>query len=202
MKTLIDHGHRFIFRMKKNSHWIQNMKNKRSETDLLVHPKYGGLKTVQYTADNTTYYLLTNIFHHSVETYQHLYHQRWSVEEYFKTLKNNLKMRHINSKSLNNIQQELNIQLIISMLSRFLEKCATKYYNSKNSNTIINNKNSLQITGNYIFYYLLFKKSNQKIVDCLVIILTEQVTSQQRRHFKRRAIKPPSKWYFCGILLK
>ena len=71
-----------------------------------------------------TFILATTLFDKDVFTLdilKNLYHDRWSVEEYFKTLKHTLHANKFNSKTVDNIRKELYIKVIISSISRYLE---------------------------------------------------------------------------------
>ena len=192
----------FIIRMKRNSLIVKEM-IKRNINEYYSLDNFEMIRIVRYKVNNEDYYLCSNIFDKSINDLKIMYHKRWFVEEYFKTLKCNLKSNNFNCKNIKNNKQELYVQLILTILARYIEALSTHYYKKlDNKSYFINHKNTLNIVGNNIIYLLLFKKSNKKIIKCIIIINNERIYNKAERHFKRIRIRPPSKWYYIGIVFK
>ena len=191
-----------IVRMKSNSLIVQHMIDKNIDEYFYLN-KFKLLKVIKYSINNEDYYLCTNLIDKSINYLKDMYHKRWSVEEYFKTIKCNMKANNFNCKNVNKNKQDLYVQTILTILARYLEALSL-YYHQKITNKLysINHKNTLNILGNNIIYLILFKKSNKKIINFIIIINKERTYGKPDRHFKRIRIKPTSKWYYVGIAIK
>ena len=56
------------------------------------------------------------------------------------------------------------------------------------------------MTGTKIIVFLLFKKSNKKMIGIIKILNNERVYIKPNRTFERIRIKPPTKWYTIFIV--
>ena len=210
IKILSDKNIYFIIRMKISSLQVKNMIENNLNDAFFYIPNYGIIRLIRYNIDGNDYYLSTNIFDERIDYFKTMYHKRWYVEEYFKTIKHTLNSNNYNSKNINKINQELYAQVILTILARYLEILSLRYFKNKEikksktnkNNGIyqINHKNTINILGNKIIYLILFKKSNNKIINCLLIIKDEKVYIQLNRICKKQRIKPTSKWYYVGIM--
>lgn len=202
----------FIIRMKKSSLCVKNMIKNNLDNAFYKIQNYGIVRLVKYSINDNDYYLSTSIFDKHIDYFKEMYHKRWHVEEYFKTIKHTLNSNNYNSQDINKIRQELYAQIILTTLARYLEILSLHYFkdkqikkrktNKNNGIYLINHKNTLNILGNKIIYLILFKKTNKKIVNCLIIIKDEKVYIQLNRICKKQRIKPASKWYYIGIINK
>ena len=87
------------------------------------------------------------------------------------------------------------MHFIIVLLTRYLEKILIKYIREL-KNHKINHKNAIHLTGTRLILQLLFKKSNNKIINILGILNKKTCYSKPNRHYKRIRITSPSKWYY------
>ena len=84
----------FLFRMKKSSCFVKELEQ--SQTDdyhTTIHDVPIRIIKYRIAINNSfqNYYLLTNLHEFSVDELKDLYFKRWSVEEYYKKIKNHLK---------------------------------------------------------------------------------------------------------------
>lgn len=188
----------FICRMKENSLLLKNTLTELTYDGIEDLNGYGKIRIIKYTIDNSSFYLSTNIFDTDigVEFFKELYHTRWYIEEFFKTIKHDITLQYINYTKINRIKQNINMHFIIVLLTRYLEKISIKYVKKPREDYKINHKNAIHLTGTRIIIKLLFKKSNNKIVEILGILNNETVYNKPDRHFDRVRITPPSKWYY------
>jgi hypothetical protein len=198
MFHLMETNKKFIIRMRLTKVTKLMEKRKLSQYFHIIEKNNKCLiiKIIKYTIDSKNYYLATNIFNKSIEYYKELYHLRWFVEEYFKTCKNNLNLNTIACKDINKCKQEINIQVFLSLLTRYLEIIVSKYKPSKIKELYnINHRNAIYITSRKILLYILFKNSIKKIVNCLIIIEKTKVYVVTNRHFERVRKRPVSQFY-------
>jgi hypothetical protein len=200
IKKVDKNGSFFICRMKENSELVQQLNDRKLNDSYSWLEGYGIVRIVKYTINKEHYYLSTNMFNKTVKYLKDAYHERWFIEEFYKTLKCSIGSINRNYTSINKIKQEVNIQFMLVLVSRFLVKIVNKYIN-KNTNVDahINFKTALEITGNHIMLSLLIKKSNRGVLDYLKIINRDKITVKPDRHFKRESIEPLSRWYFAGL---
>ena len=138
----------FICRLKKNLKIIdiENLNN-----DYLINnPNNDGsqLRIIKYEVKNSKFCLLTNLLNNEefdLTNIQNIYRKRWSVEEYFKTLKHVTNFKNNNEDKLINIQKSMYCYLIISKLGYLINN----YFQSKITNQP-NNKNKT-INKNLLF---------------------------------------------------
>ena len=94
--SLIKKGIYFVCRMKDNSLLIPEGIND------IVNINGDNIRVVTYTIGNSKYYMATNLMdvnEFPIEKIEQLYHQRWSVEELFKYIKNNFDFSYMGALS-------------------------------------------------------------------------------------------------------
>ena len=202
IKSINDKGCFFICRMKKNSLLVQDMpKNEQSIIRNL--DGYGKIRIIKYTIEVTskgktklkTFYLSTNLFDNDINYFKEMYHNRWYIEEFFKTIKHELSLSLLSYKKINRIKQNINIRFILVVLTRYIEQLSIKYVGKLKDNYKINHKVALHGTGIRIMQELLFEKSNKEIIKIISILNKKTYYNEPNRHFKRIRITPTSKWY-------
>ena len=165
-------------------------------------------RMIKYTINNEKYYLCTNIFNMHIDSFPKLYYKRWTIEEYYKTLKCLMKFENINCTNFNLLKQELYMHLFVTMKGRYLElisiACSLNNKKLNKNKYSINNRNTLNITINKILPSILFSTSTKSIKLYLTTIVNEIVTNNKiiDRHFIRKRIKPVSLWYYAGLSIK
>lgn len=193
----------YVCRLKKSSLMVKYLIDGNRNNTIYNSKDHGMIRIVKYTINNIDYYIGTNLFHESIDYIKDLYWKRWSVEEFYKTLKCNLGANCIKYKNINKIQQYIHSSFIIDTISRYMEFLITKYINKKsNSNSAINHKISVKLTSYKILKNLLIKKSNKKIYNVLIVIGKSKISNAKGRSFKRARITPVSKWYYVGLSIK
>lgn len=187
----------FICRIKNSSaHAVFLDENKLNDAYRPI-PEYGIIRVIKYTIDDKSYYLATNLFTNDIDYFKNMYHERWHIEEFFKTLKCNLGASNIRYKSIQKIEQLICMQFILVSLTSYFEQIAKEYLKiTLPKNISINHKTSLNIVGNKILIWLLFGKSNKKIIELCGIIINNKVTNEANRHYERICIRRPIDWYY------
>ena len=82
------------------------------------------LRVIRYGIEGKEYVLVTSLLDPNSftrESLMELYHQRWGIEEFFKTLKQDFQFEFFHSKTKNGIMQELYTSLFLCSISRWFE---------------------------------------------------------------------------------
>jgi len=186
----------FVCRIKVNSslinHYVSDNICKLSTGD--------NVRIVNYEIDNKKYYIATNLFNtdtYSVEVLKQLYHERWTIEEYFKFVKSNMKLAKVNEKREISIKKTIMAHLLTSQLT-FL------FVNLNKHKTIVSNKivnKSTLMEGIYDKFLYNFFKHKQftkyfllNFIETYVkFISTNGNKAKQVDHTCKRA---NYRWYF------
>lgn len=159
------------------------------------------IRVVRYKINKTTYHLGTNLYNRNItpiSKLKGLYHDRWNVEESFKTIKTQLNGHIYKTKSINRVKQEIYQKIILINISKYMEYVSLIGSENDLTKCKLNFKNSLGITINHILYLLLYKgkKLNRRIIELLIIIADTLVRIIPDRHFKRTSKIKMTVWYF------
>ena len=133
LHTLHKFGIDVIFRMKKNSYLVKQLKYK-NQTSMKTRIYYGNkiisFRIIMYNIGNKKYYLGTTIMNKTVSYFKDLYWKRWRIEINFRESKYLLSLRNLMSRNINCIQQDVyshNILFIIhSYFKNQLNQCLPK----------------------------------------------------------------------------
>jgi hypothetical protein len=140
--TIHNMNNYFICRLRKNLTIYQNIDKNLTDYEI----KYSSLllskiRIIKYTINEKEYYIGTNLFDKETFTKKYIediYHKRWSVEEYFKTIKANTNIKHNNEEIYNNVEKTV---ICYDILMKF-EYLLKNYYESNESlKTIPKHKN-------------------------------------------------------------
>jgi hypothetical protein len=188
---------KFVFRLKKNSQLIQKNKND-CISNINNNNNQISLRIVKYTINDNDYYLATNLFdvcEYTIKNLQDIYHFRWSIEEYFKLIKKNMKMSKFNEKDEISIKKSIYCNLILTSLTMLIERCYIKSNKKMNKHQMINKSNL--INGMYdhfiinVFYKKIYKRYVEKFIKMYIVIHY----SKKGRSFTRTCKTPYHKWY-------
>lgn len=152
------------------------------------------LRIVRYKIQGKSYFLVTSLTSDKLfprKSLQELYHQRWGVEEFFKTLKQDARIEDFCSKSKNGILQELYAFLILHSLSRLAELQTT---GGGSKNRPCNHRHSTTLLLDS-FPKLICK--NVRNEHCLIFYKNIALARYQAyggRSFPRVSYKPSSRW--------
>lgn len=193
---------KFIIRVPFTVKIIKTMKKDNLSTfehSISIDDKSIPIKYITYNIDNNNYYIVSNILDQPNDYFQKMYHYRWNIEEYFKSCKNDLNLDNILAKEINKCKQELYCHSFIQLLTNYLKIIIDKYKSTNTNKTYkINHKNSINIISNKILFYLLFKYSLKKIINCLIIIEKNRIIIREKRHFERKRRRAVSEFYKRG----
>ena len=107
------------------------LNNKKSD-DFLTKVDNMKVRIIKYEINKNKYILITNLFSMSYEAIKDLYFDRWSVEEYFKYVKQNFNFSNFNEKKLDSIKKTIYAQLIVTKIVNIITYLCKKY-KTKNS---------------------------------------------------------------------
>lgn len=197
----------YILRLKKNYKFIQHNKN-----DYIVKYNNNTLRVIKYEHLICTnekcehknenecyskYYLATNLFdktEYSINILSQMYHERWSIEEYFKHLKLNYKFSHNEEHSHENTIKTLHADLIVQTLCRHIETIIRKEGNIKDT---LNINQKLLFDGfiNSLLIPLIKNKLNKNIINSFILSSIEINKKRHRKSYDRKSFRPNTKWY-------
>ena len=80
----------FLCRLRDNNKYISNI------DDNIVDEDGYKLRIIKYIINGKPYYVASNILDYSKQMIQNLYHDRWTIEEYFKYIKQYMKLSKMN----------------------------------------------------------------------------------------------------------
>jgi len=176
----------FIFRLKKSSKFVLFF-DKNNTEDYLTTIDNSTIRIIKYRINLRNYYLITSLIDstkYTSENLKELYHQRWSVEEYYKKIKQKLKCKTFHSNKLEGIKTEVAIQQFNMVLAQVFIKLLRKVPNVKINHTITHD-----IIINDILPLLLFDKFEnlylREITRLLGIVGKIKVTVRPNRKYER-----------------
>jgi len=104
---------------------------------------------------------------------------KWFIEEFFKILKCNCNLGNIKLYSYNHIMQEVYVQLIITLISKYIEIIGTSTMgvHVSNSNKKIHTRNLIYSISNNFFLKLFYQKQNKKYIPTLERLIFDLVNT-------------------------
>jgi len=111
VKFMFDNKLNFVFRLKKNSSMIND------SNDHIVDMNGNDVRIITYIIDGKKYYMATNLYNDTISQIKSIYHDRWTIEEFYKFVKTNLCLGKMNEKTEINIKKSISAQLIISQIT-------------------------------------------------------------------------------------
>lgn len=192
-------GINVIFRMRSNIKFVKKFANsKKTDTTITItDPKSNKgpikIRLVKYTIRDTTYLLGTNCFYKrfSINVLQDLYHQRWSIEEHFKTLKHSLSLNNFHSKKYDFVCQEINMHKYITLFTKVLENIHIEGNNlSIDEDSQFNFNNNLKQSSDILKIFLYDGYNIEEIIRMMGIIFKDIYKKRPNRHYERVCKKP------------
>jgi len=180
----------FVCRLRDNLKIIpKNM------TDEIVKCGNTNLRVITYTINKMKYYLGTNLNkdEFSEDGIKNMYHQRWSIEEFFKYLKQNMDLNRLNEKTFDEIQRSLYSYLIIRKLVDAICKIKGLHKNNK----MIINKAVLTkaIYEDFIFRFFYNQKIGDKSIRKFIDTAVQYEITHRNESNPRTSSIPYTKWY-------
>jgi len=162
------------------------------KTNNIIKQKIGLINKV----NDSIYYIVTNKIELTDDKIKELYKKRWEVETHFRFAKEKFKMRTMESKSLNIIQQNIYATQFIFLLESYLESLM---YNELKTNKKFNKSSFIHLLHDYLIKHLLISKNNKKTSNLIIKILsnlTKNMIKHKTQIEMRPRIKkrPSSKW--------
>ena len=200
---MVDNSFNYVFRLKKNSKLISN--NKADSTIIVDGNK---LRIIMYEINNKQYYCVTNLYDFSINEIKSIYHQRWTIEEYYKYIKKYLCMAKMNEHREKDINKTINAQLIVSQITylfvnlhksnndkqHYLKKTVI---NDENNNNYVLNKSILTdgLFDDFLFkFFNNIQFSKYYLLDFLKIYITFNITHLNKNN-KRECKRSNYRWY-------
>jgi len=198
-------GIQFVFRCKTKSSYAEITAFAASkETEALVTFKSLAnstqIRLVKYRIDGKVYILATSLLDRSrypIHALKALYHKRWGVEEFYKTLKKSLLIEQFHAKKPLGIKQELIAGFIHYVMARFLVLKAPSKQKRRESQCKM--KMALGISAALItpnFYSNSPIVRNQRITLALQLLMRNSTPIRPGRHFPRLSRKPNHQWQY------
>lgn len=181
----------FVCRIRENL----NIINKQSIDSKIVIDGHE-IRIISYKIGNMNYYLATNLLdsnEFTIDALKNIYHKRWSIEEFFKFLKQNTDMNSINEKTLDGIKKTLYTHLIVSKL---VEIIILIHGPSKKDNTIINKAVLVKaIYDEFLLRFFYMKNMGDKSIRQFIETAIELETTNKGKSNPRTSSIPYTKWY-------
>lgn len=195
----LDNGQmKFICRLREDSLLIPA-----DTDDKIIDDKGHQRRIITYTINENKYYLITNLLDEKEYTHSilvQLYHKRWRIEEFFKSLKGTTNFDHMKEKNKEALMKNIYGQLIICRLRDLI-----KYVYGQDKcpgNQIFNNVTLTNgLYNNFIYNFFNGKLSRRKVRQFTTIHITF-VTTNVGKHVPRLSSIPFSKWYIKGFYNK
>ncbi len=180
-----------VCRIKDNSNYVSQLKG----NDMTTTTKYGiKIRIIRYKIEDKSFYIATNVFDYSINLLKQIYHDRWSSEEYYKYVKQNMNLAKINEKREKDIRKTILANLIVSQLAFMFVNLDKK---TKNKDKIINK--SILTEGIYEdFLYNFF--NNFKFTKYFLLnffkTYVKYIATNRGKSFEHTCKRANFRWYF------
>ena len=179
----------FICRLKENSKYISNDTDK-----IVISDDNVKMRIITYKIKNKTYYMATNVFDYTLNIIKNIYHDRWKIEEYFKYIKQYMKLAKMNEKREKDIIKTIFSQLIVSQMTFLFINLFKKH---DNDNHILNK--SVLTTGlydNFLYNFFNNHKFTKYFLLNFINDYIQYINSKKGRSFKHQCKRPNYRWYY------
>jgi len=183
---------KYVCRIKSNSSFV-------SKNDDAVHYKKDfKTRVINYKIGNKTYHLATNLYdihEFSIPILKQIYHERWTIEESFKYMKNNFDFGTSELKSAVAIRKSIYCQMLIMKLVNLIAKTNQSRFKHIKSNRIINKKT---ITDGFYkgFLFRLFSNMlNRRFINSFNKNYIVIITTNKGKFNPRVCVTSGMKWY-------
>ena len=136
--------------------------------------------------------MATNVFDYTPNLIKSIYHDRWKIEEYYKYIKQNMKLAKINEKREKDIIKTISAHLIVSQITFLFVNMFKKHDN------VIVNKSVLTtgIYGKFLYNFFNNQKFTKYFLLNFINVYIQYVNSKKDRTFKHQCKRPNYRWYF------
>ncbi len=203
----VDHGLHAVFRMRRkaDTQLDRILEGDLQETVLTLKPRTVDPipRTIRIVRiPNSDWVLLTTLLDDTRHPgLANLYHQRWSIEELYKTIKQTLTMEAFHAQSLRGVQQELIAGMTLIALARLMSNDCERLINgpnhrNKRGGLRANQKNALiAIHDGFEAMLLSFTKNCATFVRTTIARIADCMQPDRpHRSYHRFSQKPIGKW--------
>ena len=183
----------FVCRIRDNSLIINKTVN---EQIIHNYKNISFLRVINYKINDKYYHIITNIpsSMYTCDEIKNIYHKRWSIEEYFKYIKNNMKMDKFTERDWNSIKISVYMNFIISKLVYLITNLYTTKIKNKNR-TINKTLLTQELYGDFLLKFIYNIKFSERMLIkffnfAINIIVTHLGVSNERK-----SMFPHTKFY-------
>lgn len=186
----------FIFKIGKNIKEVKELisSNKMSDIFTINEVKVKIIKIIKNKTEN---FLCTNLLDdfYTNEMIEVMYERRWEIEEFFKIIKCSLNLKQTNVKKENTLLQLVYTQMIIAVISRFIEINGVTYLEYVDTpNKKINQNNLIRTVSETLIFKFLYQKCDEKnmqdIKNITFNLINTKVEIEKNRYFARERTRP------------
>lgn len=171
------------------------------------------LRLIKYVIDGNSYAIGTTLMDskYTLEDFRHVYHERWGVEELYKSSKQLMEVDDFHGRSERGVKQELFAHFVLITMSRLcsnesegllnnlINPDSTQETTDTGAEIQVNFKNTLTTVSRYL-EDIFFAPAR-----CVKNVMTDIIHSISRYHqkvrtgrsYERKSRKPISKWKGC-----
>jgi hypothetical protein len=153
-------------------------------------------RIVTYRINDSPYYIGTNLFDTTefpAEKIKKMYHDRWTIEEFFKYIKSNMKFENMPEKNYEDVMKSVYSQLIVTRLVNLMIQLKGAHKNEKKA---VNK--SMLTRGMYRHFIMdLFynRRINRRKIRDFMDANAVYINVRRGEHYERKSIRPYTKWY-------
>lgn len=179
----------YVCRIKDNSKYV----SRNNDCTYVVDDSFY-IRIIKYKIGDQEYNIATNCFDMKINEIQDVYHKRWSVEEYYKHIKNNQGMAKINTSREKNTKKMIYANLIVSQLAYLFAYMDNK--NKKNGKIL--NKSTLTegLYDKFIYYFIHNTKFSKYYLEQFFSTYVSYIKTNVGTSSERICKRPNFRWYF------
>jgi len=193
---------KYVCRLKCNSTLLSDNEN---DVDYIRNYYQRKVRIIKYKIEEKNYYLATNLFdsnEFTIDILKQIYHERWTIEEFFKYIKRNFNFGKSELKSAVAIRKSIYCQLIITKIVNLLYKTNMRKRKNLQNNRIINKKTITDGLYRNFLFLMMYGKLNRKNIYEFTKNYIVLMTTNRGKHNERICITPYTKWYTKQHVMK
>lgn len=184
---------KYICRIKKNTKII-NPTNVDTTILLNIDDVSFNVRNINYKINDTDYFIVSSLMDsetYSVDKIKQFYHNRWTVEEYFKYLKKYHNIENLNDKNIDKLCKSVYANLISSKLIFLLSSIVEKKIVKK----VVKSQLVKGFYDEFIYKFIFKKGFDYRFMQEFMKTYVVLRTPDNDRTFPRTCKKTTGKWY-------